>query len=294
MPNLENFLSFENWQYDLIRHLLQLTFAAFAAGFVYFLLSSREIEPRYRLSSTISAVVMVSAALEIGMLALDWSTAFSYSAETGLWVRDPGHLFTNGYRYINWSIDVPMLLTQLLVVLGLTGAAFWRDWWRLALAGLLMIWTGYPGQFYESAVAGLVEGASWPFWFWGAVSTIFFVYILWKVGMLIGRPPEQMDPDAYRNLKYCWYVILGSWTLYPLAYAIPAFWPTGDGVVARQLLFTIGDITSKLVFGVMLGRVARLRSKQIGFVPALLADSERLPIAADLQQSADPPYDRSA
>jgi bacteriorhodopsin len=293
MPNLENFLSFENWQYDFIRHLLQLTFAAFAAGLVYFLLSSREIEPRYRLSSTISAVVMVSAALEIGMLALVWSTAFEYSAVTGLWELAPGQLFTNGYRYINWSIDVPMLLTQLLVVLGLTGAAFWRDWWKLAVAGLLMIWTGYPGQFYEPAVAGFVAGATWPFWFWGAVSTVFFVYILWKVGMLIGRPPEPMEPDAARNLRYCWYIILGSWTLYPLAYAIPAVWPTADGIVARQLLFTVADITSKLVFGVMLGRVARLRSKAVGFAPALLVDSELPPVAADLQQSADTPRNRT-
>lgn len=191
MPNLENYLSFEHWQYDLIRHLLQLTFASFAAGLVYFVLTSQQVEPRYRLASTISAVVMVSAALEIGMLSLVWSTAFEYSAATGLWERAPGELFTNGYRYINWSIDVPMLLTQLLVVVGLTGAAFWREWWKMAVAGLLMIWTGYPGQFYEPAVAGIVEGATWPFWFWGAVSTVFFVYILWKVGMLIGRPPNR-------------------------------------------------------------------------------------------------------
>lgn len=294
MPNLENFLAFEHWQYDFIRHLLQLTFASFAAGLVYFVLAANQVEPRYRLASTISAVVMVSAALEIGMLALVWSTAFEFSAATGLWERAPGELFTNGYRYINWSIDVPMLLTQLLVVLGLTGAAFWREWWKLAAAGLLMIWTGYPGQFYEPAVAGLVDGATWPFWFWGAVSTVFFVYILWKVGMLIGRPPQELDPDSHRNLKYCWYIVLGSWTLYPLAYAVPAVWPDGDGVVARQLLFTIADITSKLVFGVMLGRVARLRSRKIGFVPALLTDGDAPPVGAELQQPVYAPRDRSS
>jgi bacteriorhodopsin len=252
--------------------------AAFLAGLVYFLVSSSQVEPRYRLASTISAVVMVSAALEIGVLSYAWSASFTYSEALGAWRPVEGELYSNGYRYINWSIDVPMLLTQILVVLGLQGKAFWKQWWLIAGAGLLMIWTGYPGQFYEPAVAGIAPDApSWPFWFWGAVSTVFFVYVLYKVGMLVGRPPEPLDADSHRNLKYCWYLILFSWSLYPFAFLMPAVWPTGDGMVARQLLFTVADITSKLIFGVVLGRVARLRSKQLGYLPALEVDAEAPP-----------------
>jgi bacteriorhodopsin len=287
MPNLENFLVFSHWQYDFIRHLLQLTFASFAAGLVYFLATSSQVAPRYRLASTISAVVMVSALLEIGMLAINWQTSFT--EVDGLWRPAEGDLFSNGYRYVNWSIDVPMLLTQLLIVLGLTQRAFWKEWWKLAVAGLLMVWTGYPGQFFEPAVAGLAPGASTsPFWIWGAVSTVFFVYLLYRVGMLIGRPPEPMDADSYRNLKYVWWIILFSWTLYPLAYLMPAVWPDADGMVARQLLFTIADITSKLIFGVVLGRVARLRSKELGYAPARLVDGEGAPPRAPLVDVAGP------
>lgn len=289
MPNMENFMAFPHWQYELVRHLLQLTVASFAAGFVYFLATANQIEPRYRLSSTISAVVMVSAVLEIGQLALVWSTGFTHSAGYGTWRPAEGELFSNGFRYVNWSIDVPMLLTQILIVLGLSGRAFWSEWWKLAIAGFLMIWTGYPGQFYEAAVAGFRPDApTWPFWFWGAVSTVFFVYVLWKVGMLIGRPPEPLEPDAHRNLKYCWYIILFSWTLYPIAYAVPAVWPTSDGATVRQVLFTTADITSKLIFGVVLGRVARLRSRAIGYAPAILTDGDAPPVAAELRQVTAP------
>ncbi len=288
MPNVENFLAFEHWQFEVIRHLLQLTVAAFLAGFVYFILTSKQVEPRYRLSSSISAVVMVSAVLEIGQLYFNWADSFRYSPAAGLWQPTGEQLFSNGFRYINWSIDVPMLLTQLLVVLGLTARAFWREWWKMATAGLLMVWTGYPGQFYEAAVAGFApEAPTWPFWFWGAVSTIFFVYVLYKVGMLIGRPPEPLDPASHRNLKYCWYIILFSWSLYPFAYLVPAVWPNADGMVARQMLFTVADITSKLIFGVVLGRVAVLRSKEIGYAPALLAHSEAEPVTAPIQQNLD-------
>jgi len=289
MPNLENFLAFPHWQYELVRHLLQLTVASFAAGFVYFLATASQVEQRYRLASIISAVVMVSAVLEIGVLSWLWSASFSFSQATGLWQPVGDELFSNGFRYINWSIDVPLLLTQLLIVLGLSGKRFWAEWWKLATAGLLMIWTGYPGQFYEAAVAGFrPDGATWPFWFWGAVSTVFFVYLLWKVGMLIGKPPEPIENDAHRNLKYCWYVLLASWAIYPVAYAIPAFLPTSDGATLRQLLFTVADISSKLGFGVMLGRVARMRSLAIGFKPTAQLDGSVTPVRADVTQSLPP------
>ena len=287
MPNLENFLVYSPWQFDLVRHLLQLTVAAFAAGFVYFLATANQVAPRYQLASTISAVVMVSATLEIGQLYFNWAGSFTFFPAQGVWRPNDGELFSNGFRYVNWSIDVPMLLTQLLVVLGLTARAFWSEWWKLAIAGLLMIWTGYAGQFFEPAVAGIGSGTAMPFWVWGAVSTVFFVYVLYRVGMLIGRPPEPMGKDAHRNLRYCFWITLFSWTLYPLAYGIPAVWPDVNGMVARQVLFTIADITSKLIFGIVLGRVARLRSKELGWQPALLVDSELPSPAAPIQQQTE-------
>lgn len=291
MPNLENYFAYESWQYDVVRHLLQLTVAAFLAGFVYFLVTSKTVAPRYRLSSHISAVVMISAVLEIGQLTLLWSSSFEFSG--GLWRRAPGEVFSNGSRYVNWSVDVPMLLTQLLVVLGLVGRQFWSNWWKLAVAGLLMVWTGYPGQFFEPAVAGLAPGMDTaPFWIWGAVSTLFFVYVLYKVGMLIGRPPEPVSADVKRNLLYCWWIILFSWTLYPFAYLIPAVWANADGIVARQGLLTVADITSKLIFGVVLGRVATLRSRELGWEPALQARAIGTePVRAPLHQAVQSPRD---
>ena len=58
--------------------------------------------------------------------------------------------FTNGYRYLNWLIDVPMLLFQILFVVTLTSAR--RGSYRngFFISGPLMIITGYIGQFYET------------------------------------------------------------------------------------------------------------------------------------------------
>lgn len=278
MLNLENHLDYAHWQYDTIRHLLALTVAVFAAGFVYFLATARETAPRYRLSSTISAVVMVSATLEIFQLWLGWTNAFSFDRAAGLWRSAAASPFSNGYRYVNWSIDVPMLLTQVLVVLGFTGAEFWRRWWRLATAGLFMIWTGYVGQFYEPPVAGLPQGWSGDaFWIWFAISTAFYLYVLYELRRAIGSPAGEMPGDASREFGRIWFLILGSWTLYPVAYLVPAFWADGNGILLRQVAFTVADITSKLVFGVMLSRAARFRSAHEGWEPAIAADPGTAP-----------------
>ena len=48
---------------------------------------------------------MVSATLELGLLALRWNNAFSWNGSV---YALTGDLFSNGFRYMNWSIDVPV------------------------------------------------------------------------------------------------------------------------------------------------------------------------------------------
>ncbi|WP_051881578.1 bacteriorhodopsin [Parvularcula oceani] len=287
MPNLENFLTYEHWQYELVRHLFTLTVACFAAGFVYFVLSMRNTAPWYRISSVLSAVVMVSATYEIFQLFTSWQSSFESvptspagasvlpGIEAGginAYVPVADTMFSNGYRYINWSIDVPMLLTQLLVVVGLTGAAFWSNWWKLTLAGLVMVYTGYIGQFWEPQVAGLTEGRnSYPFWVWGFVSTLPFIYINYKVMTLTHNMVGEVPDRARKEMGRIGIFLVATWTLYTIGYVLPAIWPTNDGMVFRQFIYTTADITSKLVFGIMLSRVALIRSAYDGFEPAIKA-----------------------
>lgn len=267
MPNLENFLAYEHWQFDLIRHLFLVTSAAFAAGFVYFLLSSRNIAPKYRATSFLSAVVMTSATVEIFFLWQSFNSTFAFT-EAG-WVAVEGRIFSNGYRYANWSIDVPMLLTQLLIVAGFTGRAFWSRWTQFTVAGLLMIGTGYAGQFYEPQVAGVIDEPAGPFWVWGLISTVFFVWIAYLAMMVTQKPSEAMPVRAQKEMKQIGWLLLGSWTIYALGYGWPAWQGNADGMLIRQALYTVADITSKLIYGVLLGRVALIQSAHDGFAPAL-------------------------
>jgi len=261
MPTIENYNSYAPWAYDVLHHGFAFTTAAFLAGLVYFLMTAKNVSKRYRLASIISAVVMVSATLEIGQLWLLWGSAFQFDEASNRFVVTATERFSNGYRYVNWLIDVPMLMTQLVVVCGLTGAALARRWALLSVLGAGMIITGYIGQFYESAAAGAVAGATAPFWVWGAISTIFFVALLLVLAAQVRRPLGDPSPQVRRNLIICFWFLLATWSIYPFGYLWPVIDGSSGGVVVRQLLYTVADISSKLAFGVFLGFVAERRSR---------------------------------
>ena len=258
---LENLLEYSTVQFQVVANVLTLGAAVFLAALVFFLVTTSGVAPRYRLASGLSAVVMVSAFLELGLLALDWRQVFT-SVDGVVFARDPeGGYFSNGYRYMNWSIDVPVLLTQLLIVLGITGRAFFRKWIAFVVGGLLMVWTGYVGQFYE------VDGG-FLFYFWGSVSTVFFIWIAWVAGSTIFRGREDLPAEVRGLTTAVWWVLIISWTLYPIAYLLPQISDDPWSVVARQLTFTTADVVSKAVYGVLLTFLAQKLSSLQEFEPA--------------------------
>ncbi|QKZ14214.1 bacteriorhodopsin [Spirosoma sp. KUDC1026] len=258
MENMENLFSYSSVQHDIINHVLVLGVGATTTGLVYFILTMKESAPKYQLSSIISAVVMVSAALILFNQQQSWHQAFTWDGNK--W--NPSEAtFSNGFRYVNWSIDVPMLLTQLLIVLGVSGAAFRRRWVGLVVAGLLMIYTGYVGQFYETTdISKLL--------IWGAISTVFMIYICYIVGISVAETNVNMSPKAAKRAKALFWLLIVAWTLYPIAYLVPWLSPTPNGMVARQILYTIADITSKVIYGIMLGQLATRLSAEEGYEPA--------------------------
>lgn len=278
MPSIENFLTYDYWQFDLIRHLFAFSTAVFLAGLVYFALTARSTAPGYRLSAYISAVVMVSAALELGQLWLLWNQSFEFNPLAGQYVPVLDTHFSNGYRYMNWLIDVPMLATQLVVVCGFFGTQLRNRWAKLTLAGILMILTGYVGQYFEPAVAGIegFDGAE-QFWIWGLISTAFYIWMIFILANAVRNPQGEASQEVRKGLKFCFWFLLVTWSIYPIAYAMPLFAANADGVVIRQVIFTLADVTSKLVFGVILSQVALRRSAEAGYAPAIDAMTQTRP-----------------
>lgn len=257
--SFENLFEYSATQFEIVLSVFTLTAAVFAAVLVYSIATAGSISPRYRITSYLTGVVMVSAFLELGLLALRWSGSFSWTGDR--YVLD-GDLFSNGFRYMNWSIDVPVLLTQLLVVAGITGAVFFRRWAAFVVAGLAMIWTGYIGQFDE------VDGGA-QFWIWGAISTVFYLWLLYVAWQTIRDARASSSPTVARLFSAVWILFLVSWTIYPLAYLMPQLWDTANGVVARNLIYSFADISSKAVYGILLAVIAQKVSAEDGYEPAI-------------------------
>jgi len=112
--NPEN-LSISVEGFEIVNHILTLGYAAMAAALLFFILTKNSCLPKYRMSSIISVVVMTSAFLLLYTQKVSWSNAYSFLGDKYT-LKSGEDLFTNGYRYLNWLIDVPMLVIQILFV----------------------------------------------------------------------------------------------------------------------------------------------------------------------------------
>jgi bacteriorhodopsin len=63
-----------------------------------------------------------------------------------------------------------------------------------------------------------------------------------------------------------------SWWLYPIAYVAPIFMNMGVSyeltIVSQQVIYTIADIASKVIYGVMLTVTASMLSERAGYQAA--------------------------
>ena len=263
--NLPNFVELSDPVWHFVSLNLMVSYGACLAFIIYFLMTATQLAPRYRLVAVLSAVVMASAGLSLFREWSMWNETFAYVNATSSWVPlTEGQTFSNAYRYGNWTITVPLLLVQLPLALGLSRPELHKRATRMAIAGIAMIWTGLVGQFGEVADLGMFN-------LWGIVSTVFFLWLLFEVFQItrIGATtgPETLRPWA-RNL---WWYMLATWGLYPVAYALPQLGATETVVALQQFLFTVADITTKLVYGVILSRYCLRRGALQGYAPSQYA-----------------------
>ena len=83
--NFENLFSYSPMAYDIVSQTLTLGYAVMLAALFYFILTLRTVAPRYRISSVLSVVVMVSAALILFSQQLSWTNAFSFNSSSGMY-----------------------------------------------------------------------------------------------------------------------------------------------------------------------------------------------------------------
>ena len=260
LGSIENLVTLTAGQYTTGSLILMVSYGAHFAFILYFLMMSMQLAPRYRVVPILSAVVMASAGLSLLREFSLWQTSYELAGAVYTPLAENSS-FTNAFRYGNWTITVPILLTQLAIAFALPRPELHKRSIRMIIPALLMIWTGLYGQFGETGDWSQLN-------LWGVISTVFFVWLIVEVRGVISRGVQTSPAELKAWPKNIWWYFLATWGLYPIAYALPQLGFTGDVVVIRQLLFSIADISSKLIYGIILSRYVLRRSALEGYVPA--------------------------
>merc|ERR1712193_456417 len=86
-----------------------------------------------------------------------------------------GAPFNDAYRYVDWLLTVPLLLIELILVMGLSAEQTVSKSWQLGVASAIMVAVGYPGEISDDVTT------RWVCW---AISMIFFLFVLYN--LLVG------------------------------------------------------------------------------------------------------------
>jgi len=239
-------------QYELIYNAFSFGTATFLAATLFFWLGLTQVAPKYKTAVIITGLVTFIAGYHYLRIFASWGEA--YTVIDGV-VAATGVPFNVAYRYVDWLLTVPLLLVELILVMGLSREETVRKSIALGGAAALMIVLGYPGE-----VSGGIDSTRF---IWGALSMIPFLYIV--ISLFSGLSESiAKQPENVRGLVSMarWVVIL-SWSFYPVVYFAP-FVMALDGGTATAVIevgYTIADVVAKAVFGVMIFMIAVRKSQ---------------------------------
>ena len=238
------------FQYSLIYNAFSFTFATMAACTLFLWLGRSQVSAKYKTALTISGLVTAIAAYHYFRIFQSWEGAFS--VKDGIVVTS-GFAFNDAYRYVDWLLTVPLLLIELVLVMGLSRTETVSKAWRLGSAAALMIVLGYPGEIATDNTTRAI---------WGTLSTIPFLYIVWELFSGLGKSIDS-QPEGVRDLiKTARLLTFASWGFYPIVYMAPFAGVTGaQSETIIQIGYTIADLVAKAGVGVLIYMIATRKSE---------------------------------
>jgi bacteriorhodopsin len=224
-------------------------------------MAQKNLAPKYRISMMVSALVVFIAGYHYFRISQSWTGA--YQLANGMY-EPTGDLFNDAYRYVDWLLTVPLLTVELVLVMDLPEGESGPLAAKLGIGAALMIALGYPGEASANAELFGTRGL------WGFLSTLPFIYVLYKLFAGLGDVLERQSAKVTTLLKNARLLLLLTWGWYPLVYMVPMF-TTGfpseapGTMVALQVGYTIADIAAKAGYGVLIYNIAAQKSIEEGF-----------------------------
>merc|ERR1712110_310791 len=149
------------------------------AASLFVLFQSFNVIKKYRTALLINFLVTAIATYHYVRIFNSFDSAYKIQEKdldpTVYEVVKTGVAFNDAYRYVDWLLTVPLLLIELILVMGLSQEQTVSKSWQLGVASAIMVAVGYPGEISEDVTV------RWLFW---SISMLFFIFVLYN--LLVG------------------------------------------------------------------------------------------------------------
>jgi bacteriorhodopsin len=236
-------------QYHTIYNFFSFGLIAMVATSAYLLLSQQRVAARYRNALVVSAMVTFIAAYHYWRIFNSFNDAYG---DNGMLAIEGKMGFNEAYRYVDWILTVPLLLLETIAVLALARGEAKRLLNKLIPASAAMIALGWPGEVATDTTTKVI---------WGVLSTIPFLVILQVLFVELTKSLERQPAEVAATVSRLRLLLIATWGVYPISYLMPMLGFDGaDAFVYRQIGYTIADVAAKCVYGLVIYKIARLKS----------------------------------
>jgi bacteriorhodopsin len=208
------------------------------ASTVFFLMDSMVVGDHWKTSINVGSLVTLVAAVH-----------YFYMREYWIIMHTSPIL----YRYIDWSITVPLQMVEfnLILVAAKPDAVDPRMFWRLLLGTVAMLTFGYGGETHSlgpfGAWLGFVLGCSG----WGY---ILYEIFLGPAGKLVadskaGADGKQgaMSENVAGSFNTMRFIVTIGWSIYPLGYFFGYLLGSVEACILN-LIYNLADFVNKIAF----------------------------------------------
>ena len=254
MAPLPEGVSYGQWL--AVYNALSFGIAAMGSCMIFVWLQVPNVKKQYRTALNITGLVVAIATYHYVRIFNSWNAAFEVTnggGQSEYTVSLTGAPFNDAYRYVDWLLTVPLLLIELILVMGLEKEQTADLAWKLGVSSAIMVALGYPGE---------VQDDNAQRWIWWALAMVPFCYVVNT--LLVGlSDATDMQPLAAKGLIVkARYLTAISWLTYPGVYIIKMIGLSGAfATCAEQIGYSISDVTAKAVFGVMILAIAAGKSE---------------------------------
>jgi len=205
------------------------------AATVFFLMESMSVATHWKTSMNVGSLVTLVAGVHYFYMREFWITI---------------HMSPILYRYIDWSITVPLQMIEFYLILAAVRPSISQAmFWRLLLGTVIMLAAGYAGEAqFVPALMGFVVGmCGWAF--------ILFEIFVGEAGQ-VAADSKQVNKYVQQSFSTMRLIVTAGWSIYPLGYFFGYLMGAVDDQVLN-LVYNLADFVNKIAFCLAIWQAAK-------------------------------------